>query len=237
MIRITARRPRVVVRIALVITLSVLFMTIATAPAMACVDHPPATLLTFTVTNAGPPVQGFFTYDPWSTFGSTASQYCACAFRFPTATIDSVQQVSLVETGTSTPIPGFNWSFNTVTGADVESLLGAGAGEQWWGFLSDQSLIVPEGTGVDFRVQATLKPGVDGTQALASMANGSQRVYTDEGNSDGTLADSHGGFVSTFQGVIPTLSQWGLILLTALILGSGLLILRRRRSQERQVEA
>lgn len=203
-------------------------LLLAPSRAQACTDPPPFTTLTFITITLGPPVQITLVFDPWTSFAATQTQFCACAFRFPTNLIDSIDDVRIVQTGTNTPIAGFfTWNQNATTSAEVESLIGSGAGDDWFGFLNDLSGAIPAGNLADFRVDVTLQPGVT-LQDLQNefAADGSNRVFTDEADANGHLLGTHGGFTDV-SGIIPTVSEWGLIVMGLLLLTAGTVVIRR----------
>lgn len=200
-------------------------------PADACGDPPPATVLTAIVITPGPPVAVKLIFDPWTTFGSASTQFCTCAFRFPTALIDTIDAVRLVETGTNTPIAGFGtWVVNANTSADVEALVGAGAGNGWFGFLNDLGAAVSPGTAADFQVDVTLKTGVTLSDLMTAL-DGQDVVFSDEGNATGNPIGTHQGFVTAnvAQG-IPALGNWGTVVLLLTLLGVALIFRKTRRT-------
>lgn len=207
-----------------------LLMASTGVPARACTDPPPMTSLTAIIITVGPPVVVTLVFDPWTTFETDTNKSCACAFRFPTAMIETIDDVRLVETGTDTPIPGFSWAPNTTTSDAVEALSGAGAGNGWLGFLSGISENVEAGIEADFQVDITLKASVTKKDLITALdEDGNSRVFTDEGNSDGTLTGNHAGFVDVEVALVPTVSEWGLVAMVLLTLTAGTVVLGRRR--------
>lgn len=200
--------------------------------ASACGDPPPATVLTFIVIALGPPVTVTLIFDPWTTFASSSTQFCSCAFRFPTALIESIDAVRLVESGTDTVITGFGtWTANTTTSADVESQLGAGTGNEWFGFLNDLSASVTGDVPADFQVDVTLKAGITlGDLSAAYMADGASRVFSDEADSSGMPTGAHGGFVNAQVPMVPALSPMGLAVLGLLLMAVIAVAIVRRRA-------
>ncbi len=208
--------------------------------ANACGDPPPVTEVTGFTIAAG---QVRLIYDPWTTFASSGTEFCSCAFRLPTSVIQSVDLVQLVETGTAsavssgTPLAGFpNFLNNAANSAAVEGILASGGGEDWFGTLAGLSAAVPAGILADFVIEVTLQPGmtiIDLATALA--ADGANRVYSDEATPAGIpMQAGHGGFVGVDMsgGVpVPTMGEWGLAVLAVVMLSTALFILRRKHKK------
>jgi len=198
------------------------FTTTHARVAEACVHPNPTTVLRFILITNGPPVRIFLVFDPWLTFGTAPTDFCACGFKLPNGVIDTVDGVALVETGTSTVIPGFNFVADTDTSTDIEALINSGPSATWAGFSSDQSLSIPPDVSADLRVEATLLPGVS-VNDLFNAFNGislTNAVYTDEANPDGTLAGTHGGATAVSTVIIPTVQEWGLALMFLLMVAA-----------------
>ena len=178
-------------------------------------------------------------YDPWTTFASSGTEFCSCAFRLPTSVIQSVDLVQLVETGTASasssgiPLAGFpNFLDNAANSAAVEGILASGGGEDWFGTLAGLSAAVPAGILADFVIEVTLQPGmtiIDLATALA--ADGANRVFSDEATAAGIpMQAGHGGFVGVdMAGGVPALGKWGLAVMVVVMLSTALFILRRKQ--------
>lgn len=203
--------------------------------AKACGDPPPATVLTAIIISLGPPITITLIFDPWTTFASDDTQFCNCAFRFPTSLIDTVDDVRFCETGTDILVPGFGpWTANVITSGAVEGLAPAGAGNEWFGFFSDLTGAVSAGTLGDFQVDLTLMPGVTLQDLQSDMVSGLDGiVFSDESESDGMPMDTHQGFTdATFD--VPAVSDWGLLVMVLLTLTAGAVVFRRLRSRSVQ---
>jgi hypothetical protein len=256
------------------LVLGVTFLwSIAVSSVQACTHPNPTTKLRIIIVT---PTRVILVFDPWTTFGSTKEDYCACGFRYPTDQIETINSIQLVETGsvtidypTGNPIPGFEWTSNTTTKNAIEAL-GTGTGNDWIGFLSDMNTDVAGDIPADFRIDVTLKPDVTVDDLADSFrSDGSSRMYTDKGNADGSLTGKHGGFTEASSVIIdsdgdgiadaddncpntynpdqadtngngigdacegippvPTLSEWGLIIFTLLLLTVGTLFFMRQQ--------
>lgn len=198
--------------------------------AKACSDPPPATVLTVIIISLGPPLTITLIFDPWETFASNDTQFCNCAFRFPTSLIDTIDDVRFCETGTDTLVPGFGpWTSNVVTSGAVDGILPAAPGEEWFGFFSDLSGAVSAGTLADFQVDITLMPGVT-VQDLRDALDLESIVFSDESASDGDPMGTHQGFTNgSFP--VPAVSDWGILVMVLLTLTAGAVVFRRLRNR------
>ena len=200
-------------------------------PAAACAITPPTTVLTGVIIDPGPPITVTLIFDPWTTFASDPNMFCTAAFRFPTAMIDTIDHVSLVETGTDTLVAGFgSWDPNATTSSDVEAMVAAGAGNAWFGFLNDLGASVSSGVEADFQVDVTLESGVTLSELMAAL-DGESVVFSDEGNASGNPIGTHPGFVTVqLLSSVPALDYWGTAVLLLTLLGIALIFRRTRRT-------
>jgi hypothetical protein len=218
-----------------VLTVAMLVLFLGMTPrASACAHPPEVTNLTFIIINPGPPVMVTLIFDPWTTFASDDTQFCSCGFRFPTALIDSLDEVRFVETGTDTLVTGFDaWPFNATTSAEIEAVLGAGSGNEWFGFLNDLSANVPSDIEADFQVDVTLSAGVTLADLISWFnQNKDNVVFSDEANSSGVPLDTHQGFVGLGDVLVPVpaVSYLGMMLLIVLMLAAAKVVINRRRA-------
>lgn len=220
----------------LMLALGVLFSTIPHGGAKACTTPPPTTILRLFIINVGPPLRIRLVFDPWTTISTDSSQFCSCGFRFPTAVIDTIDEVRLVETGTNNLISGFaaTWASNATTSAEIENILGTGAGDDWFGFLNDLGSSVTADTEADFQVDVTLNADVTVDGLFTTLdADRENLVFSDEANSSGVPLGTHQGFVDVSKIVgpppVPTVSEWGLVVMTLIVFVGGTMMLGRRK--------
>lgn len=147
----------------------------------ACMSGPPSPPPVLCTPIAGGTVK--LTFGSYTTFGSNAGQFCACALKMYAGQIASVDAV--VVSGPS----GFLFSGNATTSSSASSVLGATSG----GFLASMAANVAAGQNASIQFTVTLVSGLtcaDLQGGLCGAGNGPALV-TDEGQSNGALLGSH----------------------------------------------
>lgn len=161
---------------------------------------------------------------------------CACALRkiAPFTSIDDVQFVF----ANGSPIPPTSWAWQDASAAaDSEWAIDAGTGT-WTAFKGCNCDGVTAGTifGIEFSV--TVPPGTTRADIQSALENTTLILGTDATQDfDGTGEPSGPGFGhQSFRGVsmvefveIPTISEWGMIVMTVLVLTAGTIVFSRWR--------
>lgn len=174
------------------------------------------------------PGSGIVVASGYETFGTGAGVFCACGLApIDTACVVSVNSATVVNAGTNTPIAGFSFNYNGVTTSSLTSALNH---PNWAGFSSSISTAVPAGTPIDIRFNLTLNPACSDPAVLQKLhGNNGARIGTDKANADGSLMGAHQFILSpVVPSLIPTLAEWGVILLALGLATLGIWTLRRR---------
>lgn len=165
----------------------------------------------------------------YSTFGAGPGQFCACAFN-QIPEITAVLAAQIVDNATQQPIAGFNFQPNVTTSASFNGLDPG----NWAGFSSDVSQAIPPGLSVDVQFLVELAPGVIDSALVNALEDaGGNVVGTDEADNMGNSTGAHLGLFppGSVMKVIPTVSEWGLIVMMLLLLTAGTIIFGRVRQR------
>ena len=167
----------------------------------------------------------WITFHGYQTFGAAAGGFCTCALN-QVPLITAVNAAEFRDAGTGELIEEF--SFTSNPNSDF------GGGIPWAGFAT-APLPVPieAGTLVDILFDVDLVPGTTFDDLAAELAAGGNMIGTDEAGDDGSPAGTHqlifpAGPIEP-SNVIPTVSEWGLIIMTLLALTAGTIVFARRR--------
>ena len=146
------------------------------------------------------PTSGTMIYSGYKTFGASSSQFCgcgvapdglACGSLDPNSgpgVVDSIDSVTIVEAGTTTPIAGFNFSQNGTTTSDFNAIF---TNPDWQGFSGQITNDIPVGTELDLRFALTLNELCDNDAVLDTFSGPNSRIGGDETNVDGSLTMNH----------------------------------------------
>ena len=105
----------------------------------------------------------------YSTFGSTQGSYCSCALNLPTS-LGAIISADLVFSGTSTSVPGFSFSPNTVAATGFNDASPLTVPEIWTGFTSEITMSVPQGMPVDLVFRVYPNPSIACREVTSQMA-------------------------------------------------------------------
>lgn len=164
-------------------------------------------------------------FEGYETFGSSVGDFCVCALD-QVAGIVSVDSVEFRNTATEALLTEFSFS------PDPDSVFPGG--DPWAGF-SSEALVVPVAPGISFDIEfnVTVAHGttfVDLANALSSAGN---VIGTDLADGNGVPTGAHqyilsAGTITHSTSPIPTVSEWGLIIMTLLFLTAGTIVLGRQ---------
>ncbi|NOX57703.1 MAG: IPTL-CTERM sorting domain-containing protein [Planctomycetes bacterium] len=188
-----------------------------------CVEHdpaPPDIWIKFQT-----PRIVWITLHGYQTFGSSAGQFCTCALNQIPA-ITSVDLVEFREPGSGNLISEFLFA------PDGDSDFGGGI--TWAGFSSSPlQSPVAAGIPVDVLFRVNVVPGTSFVSLANDLSGAGNVIGTDEADSNGFPTGAHqivlpaGPIMSA---PVPTVSEWGLIIMTLLLLTGGTIVLGRRRT-------
>ncbi len=181
---------------------------------------------------------GTMIYSGYQTFGASSGQFCGCGVapdglfcglldpNGAPVVVGSIDSVTIVAAGTSTPIAGFNFSQNGTTTSSFNAIFN---NPDWQGFSGQITSNVPAGTELDLRFALTLNEDCDDAAVLDTFSGPNSRIGGDETNVDGSLSMNHLTLVQPLElATVPVLPAWGVLVLAALLLGTSLLMLRHR---------
>lgn len=172
-----------------------------------------------------------------------ANGTCACGLNLPN-TLGTVIDFKMVYANTMDEVPWFNFNNNSNT-ANGYNALEPG---DWSGFSSNILEAIPSGESVDliFCIQPVQSQPVQNnrdTQETCDMAANDINDYilsqtnligTSGADSDGTPQSGHTNIVSANPTIVsvPTLSQWGLLLLFLLLITLGTVLLTQQQQSQ-----
>ena len=184
------------------------------------------------------PTSGTMIYSGYKTFGASSGQFCGCGVapdglfcglldpNGAPVVVGSIDSVTIVEAGTTTPIAGFNFSQNGTTTSSFNAIF---SNPNWQGFSGEITSNVPVGTELDLRFALTLNVLCDDAAVLDTFSGPNSRIGGDETNVDGLLTMNHLTLVQPLElATVPALPAWGVLALAALLLGTSLVMLRHR---------
>ena len=185
----------------------------------------------------GGPTSGTLIYSGYKTFGASSSQFCGCGVapdglfcgldpNGGPLDVDSIDSVTIVEAGTTTPIAGFDFSQNGTTTSNFNAIF---TNPDWQGFSGKLTADILPGTELDLRFALTLKDLCDNDTVLDTFSGPNSRIGGDETNVDGSLTMNHLTLVQPLElATVPALPSWGVLALAGLLVGTSLLMLRHR---------
>jgi hypothetical protein len=226
-------------------------LLLASAPARvsACFEIPHAPPPIWVTTNNNCTIK--LTFHDYTTYAATmAGDYCACALNLP-FTYGNVLAAKVVMAGTQTPLPNFSFTFDPDSGNGYQAISGTGP---WTGFSSAVAGAINANIPIDLCFDIQLHPVITNDQCgtiivnwanimpavncisnhLAStpMLVGTGGAFPN-GAPDPTkhLSINRAGPIMVMLGApIPTISQWGLIILALLLLTVGTVCVHRRQA-------
>ena len=168
------------------------------------------------------------------TFAANPPTQCAMAFLHSGRVIQSVDKVSVVITDTASSVFNFRIenSDRICRGFFIDTEFNA-----CQGFLARVDRPIAEGQDVDVIFSLTLKPNATVEQLQLDLATA--LVGTDEANADGSLKGTHqhieqlGDITIESIMTVPTLSKSGVIILTLLLMLSGIFFILCRPENRR----
>ncbi len=187
------------------------------------------------------PTTGTMIYSGYKTFGASSGQFCGCGVapdgllcgldpNGGPVVVGSIDSVTIVAAGTTTPIAGFNFSQNGTTTSSFNAIF---SNPDWQGFSGQITSNVPVGTELDLRFALTLNVLCDDAAVLDTFSGPNSRIGGDETNVDGSLTMKHLTLVQPLElATVPALPSWGVLALAALLVGGSSTLIRRRRLRE-----
>lgn len=180
------------------------------------------------------PTRVWIVFHGYTSFGTANGGFCACSLN-QAGTILAVRNVRFIDPTSGSPIPGFAFAPNSATGIAFNGAAGAPPAAAFQGFFATVSQAIPQGLPIDIQFDVDVAAGTTLAQ-LAADLQGANVLGTDEGTSTGGLAGTHLNIVAAGAVMqqppapppaVPTISQWGLMILALLLLAGGTIVTRR----------
>lgn len=207
----------------LFVTLALAVAVIAPMPARACVRRPIPKPLFWVIFHS--PTTAWIGFHGYTTFGTSAGQFCACGFSpLSGGVITSVDAVLVVDRDTQTPIAGFNFSVDAAVSASLQAELPTG---NWTGLISDQDAAVAADLNIDILLEVTVVDGSTATEIVAELGGMEVALGTAEADAIGALLPGHLAIIEGPFNAVPAVTEWGMAAMVLLLLVTGTIVFRR----------
>ena len=199
--------------------------------ALACVQPIPTTPVISVPTefDCEEPVgtDGVVTIVGRQTFGGSGTGFCACGLGTTagSSVITSVDSVTVVLPGTTTPHSEFGFAENVTTTAAFNAIQAA----NWTGFFGAIGSGVVALEDIDIRIELSVIGGTTCAVLVEELNDQEAGLFgTDEANSDGTLTGGHQS-INAMKAidVVPALGAVGLLTLAIVVAVASVWLMRR----------